>query len=134
MSTQFSEVYACYVWKQWEIWLQDCKKDKKKSMQYMWILNINDAWKNQIFEKQRNLCRNFSKHNISWMKCMSMRLKVFQKKKKKTLEFNPDLPKTIFFNQFVSKTQILKTFCIKIQEHVILDGHNKITHNIMYQV
>ena len=36
---------------------------------------------------------------------------------KKTLEFNPDLPKTrFFFNQFVSKTQILKTFCIKIKE------------------
>ena len=34
----------------------------------------------------------------------------------KTLEFNPDPSKTRFFNQFVSKTQILKTFCIKIKE------------------
>ena len=52
----------------------------------------------------------------------------------KTLEFNPDLPKTSFFNQLSSKTQTLSTFCIKIKEHVILDDHNKITHNIMYQV
>ena len=49
----------------------------------------------------------------------------------KTHEFNPDLPKKEF-NQFVLKTQTLNTFCIKIKEHVILDGHNKIIHNIMY--
>ena len=29
------------------------------------------------------------------------------------------------------KTQTLNTFCIKIKEFLILDGHNKITHNIM---
>ena len=52
----------------------------------------------------------------------------------KTLEFNPDLPKTRFFNQFDLKTQTLNTFCIKINEHIILDGHIKITHNIIYQV
>ena len=104
----------------------------KKSMQCMWILNINDAWKKKfgqrlgnwkffIFNrssidrlliepgrfKQKNLiaisigretglidqksgkikflknrailCRNSSKHSISWMKCISIRLKVFQK-------------------------------------------------------
>jgi len=51
----------------------------------------------------------------------------------KTLEFNPDLPKTsFFFNQFVLKTQTFNIFCIKIEEYLILDGHNKITHNIMY--
>ena len=44
MSTQFSKVYACYVWKQWEIWLQNYKMDTK-TMHCMWILNINDAWK-----------------------------------------------------------------------------------------
>ena len=49
----------------------------------------------------------------------------------KTHEFNPDLPKKEF-NQFVLKTQTLNTFCIKIKERVILDGHNKIIHNIMY--
>ena len=52
----------------------------------------------------------------------------------KTLEFNPDLPKTSFSINLSSKTQILNTFCIKIKEHVILDGHNEITHNIMYLV
>ena len=45
----------------------------------------------------------------------------------KTFEFNPNLPKTRFL--------IIKNIiCIKIMEHIILDGYNKITHNIMYQV
>ena len=52
----------------------------------------------------------------------------------KTLEFNLDLPKTSVLINFSSKTQTLNTFCIKIKELLILDGHNKITHNIMYQV
>ena len=52
----------------------------------------------------------------------------------KTLEFNPNLPKTSFSMKLFSKTQTLSTFCIKIKEHIILNGHNKITHNIMYQV
>ena len=52
----------------------------------------------------------------------------------KTFEFNLDLPKTQFLINFSSKTQTLNIFCIKIKEHIILDGHNKITHNIMYQV
>ena len=50
----------------------------------------------------------------------------------KTLEFNPDFQKQVF--QPIDLKKILKTFCIKIQEHVILDGHNKNTHNKMYQV
>ena len=50
----------------------------------------------------------------------------------KTLKFNPDLPKNKIFNQFVLKTQTLNTFCIKIKELLILDGHNKFTHNVMY--
>ena len=57
-------------------------------------------------------------------------IKIFSK----TLEFNPDIPKTSFSTNLSPKTQTLKTFCIKIKEHVILDGHNKITHNIMYLV
>ena len=52
----------------------------------------------------------------------------------KTLEFNPDLPKTRFSINLSSKTQTLSTFCIKIKEILILDDHNKITHNIMYKV
>ena len=50
------------------------------------------------------------------------------------LEFNPDLPKKKNFNQFVLKAQTLNKFCVKIMEFLILDGHNKIIHNIMYQV
>ena len=50
----------------------------------------------------------------------------------KTLEFNRDFPKTSFSTNLSSKTQTLNTFCIKIKEHIILDGQNKFTHNIMY--
>ena len=52
----------------------------------------------------------------------------------KTLEFNLDLPKTRFSINLTLNSQALNTFCIKIKELLILDGHNKITHNIMYQV
>ena len=52
----------------------------------------------------------------------------------KAHKFDPNLPKTHFLIDFSSKTQILNIFCIKIKEHIILDGHNKITHNIMHQV
>ena len=47
-----------------------------------------------------------------------------------TLEFNLDLPS--FSINLSPKTQTLNTFCIKIKEHIILDGQNTITHNIMY--
>ena len=50
----------------------------------------------------------------------------------KTLEFNLDLPKTSVLINFSSKTQTLNTFCIKIKEHIILDDHNEITHNVIY--
>ena len=33
----------------------------------------------KFLKNKANLCRNSSKHDISWMKCMNMRLKVFQK-------------------------------------------------------
>ena len=49
-----------------------------------------------------------------------------------TFEFNPDLPKTNFSINLSAKTQTLNTFYIKIKEHIILDGQNTITHNIMY--
>ena len=55
-------------------------------------------------------------------------IKIFSK----TLEFNPDLPKISFQTICPQKMQTLNTFCIKIKEHVTLDGHNKITHNIVY--
>ena len=150
----------------------------QKTMQCMWILNINDAWKkfgqilknwkflvlidrkpigsadsNQkfliailidretdsidqksrkkdIFENKAILCRKLLKALCFMNEMHEYEIKSFSK----TLEFNPDLPKTRFFNQFVLKTQTLNTFCIKIKEHIILDSHNKITHNIMYQV
>ena len=55
------------------------------------------------------------------------------KKKKQKMVKNLKTKKKNF-NQFDLKSQTLNTFCIKIKELLILDGHNKITHNIMYQV
>ena len=52
----------------------------------------------------------------------------------KTLEFNPDLPKTRFSINLSSTTQTLNIFCIKIKENIILDDHNKITHINMYKI
>ena len=60
LSTQCSKVYACYVWKQWEIWLQNCKMDTK-TMQCMRILN----WK--FFSCNRS--------RINWTSFESGRLK-----------------------------------------------------------
>ena len=65
--------------------------------------------------------------------CFMNELHVYEIKSfSKTNGFNPNLSKNKFFNQFVLKTQTLNIFCIRIKEHLILDGHNKITHNIMY--
>ena len=68
--------------------------------------------RNQNFEKQSNLMQKLLKAQYFMNEMHEYEIKSFSK----TLEFNPDLPKTRFFNQFVSKTQILKTFCIKIKE------------------
>ena len=35
--------------------------------------------KKKFLKNRAILCKNSSNHSISWMKCMSMRLKVFQK-------------------------------------------------------
>ena len=43
------------------------------------IRSIENLEKNRFLKNRGILCRNSSKHRISWMKCMSMRLKVFQK-------------------------------------------------------
>ena len=180
MSTQFSKVYAWYVWKQWEIWLQNCKMDTKNNTmhanpKHKWCIknlvknletenflvsidresikcqsrqsdsnqnfyrNFNrlsnkfdrlKIWKNQIFEKQSILMQKLLKTQYFMNKMHEYEMKSFSK----TLGFNPDLPKTHFWINLSSITQTLKIFCIKIKEHIILDGHNKIIHNMMYQV
>ena len=136
-------MYACYVWKQWEIWLQNCKMDIK-TMQCMWILNTNDAWKfflvkylktenfqfrsiehrsntNRVrqtqtknfncsfdwsknkfdrskvwkiqnFEKRSNLMQKLLKAQYFMNEMHEYEIKSFSK----TLEFNPDLPKSRF--------------------------------------
>ena len=54
-------------------------------------------------------------------------------KKKKHLNSTQIFQKQVF-QPICLKNSNIKDICIKIQEHVILDDHNKITHNIMYQV
>ena len=174
-------MYAWYVWKQWEIWLQNYKMDTEKNAMHVnpkhkWCVkkifgqklknwkffnfdqsSINRALiksgrikpkilsqfrsvKNQrrsiknlekwIFEKQSKLMQKLLKAHCIMNKMHEYELKSFSK----TLEFNPDLPKKSFSIKLSSKNQTLSIFCIKIKEHIIWDGHNKITHNIMYQV
>ena len=51
----------------------------------------------------------------------------------KAHKFDPNLPKTHFLINFSSKTQTLNISCIKIKEHIILDGQKKnISHTISY--
>ena len=85
-------------------------------------------WKTQIFEKLRNLIQKLLEAQCVMNEMHKYEIKSFSK----TLGFNPDLPKTSFSINLSSKTQTLNTFCIKIKEHIILDGQNKFTHNIMY--
>ena len=84
----------------------------------------------KFLKKQSNLMQKLLKAQYFMNEIHEYEIKSFKKK----LEFNPNLPKTSFFNQLSSKTQTLSTFCIKIKEHVILDGQNKITQNNMYKV
>ena len=149
-------MYACYVWKQWEIWLQNCKMDTK-TMQYMWILNKNDTWKKkklikpkflsqfQLIEKQVWSIESLEKSdfwktehfNTETPQITLFYIKnawVWDEKFFKNTWIQPRSSKIKISNQFVLKAQTLNTFCIKINELLILDGHNKITHNIMYQV
>ena len=45
MNTQFSKVYACYVWNiLLEIWLQKCKINKENNVMHVNSIT-NDAWK-----------------------------------------------------------------------------------------
>ena len=59
---------------------------------------------------------------------------VWDEKFFKNTWIQPKSSKIKIFNQFVLKAQTLNTFCIKIKELLILDDHNKITHNIKYQI
>ena len=87
------------------------------------------VWKNQIFEKQSILLQKLLKAH-----CFIKNAWVWDEKFFKNTWIQPRSSKIKIFNQFVLKAQTLNTFCIKIKELLILDGHNKITHNIMYQV
>ena len=96
----------------------------KKHIQSIENLEKSYFWKTEHFNAKT------PQSTMSYKKMHEYEMKSFSK----TLEFNPNLPKTRFSINIVLKAQTLSTFCIKIKEHIILDGHNKITHNIMYQV
>ena len=80
-----------------------------------------------FLKNSRRLCRIHSTQIISWMKCMRMSLKVFQKHLFSTQYF-----KTRFSNFLPLSFQTLNIFCIKIIEYIILNGQTKFTYNFMY--
>ena len=63
--------------------------DRARQLQTKFLIAISIGWATSSIDRKSRkikflknraiLCRNSSKHSISWMKCMSMRLKVFQK-------------------------------------------------------
>ena len=172
-------MYACYVWKQLEIWLQNRKMDTEKNNamhvnpKHKWCMekkiqklknqkkfsfdrlsidqipiesgrfkpkilthfqlvekhprSIENLEKWNFWKTEEVLCRKHSNQLISWMKCMSMSLKVFQKYMNSTQIFQRQ-----DFQPFCPKIQSMNIFCIKIIEHIILDDQNKFTHIIMY--
>ena len=84
-------------------------------------INRNSG-KLNFLENCRRLCRNHSTQIISWMECMRMSLKVFQKQFFSTQNFKNKIFKTLPQN-----FQPLNIFCIKIVEYIILDGQTKFT-------
>ena len=147
-------MYACYVWKQWEIWLQNCKMDTENNAlhvnpKHKWCMKKNLV-KLKIFqfrsvERQirsiENLEKSYfwkTKHfNAETLQSTLFYKKnawVWDKKFFKNTWIQSRSSKMKIFNQFVLKAQTLNTFCIKIKKLLILNGHNKITHKIMYQV
>ena len=66
----------------------------------------------KFFKKQSNLMQKLLKAQYFMNEMHEYEIKSFSK----TLEFNPDLPKTSFSTNLSPKTQTLSTFCIKIKE------------------
>ena len=107
LSTQCSKVYACYVWKKWEIWLQICKMDTK-TMQCMWILNPNDAWKK----------KNFGQNHRNWKFFSCDRSNINRVRQTQTKNFNRnfDWSKNRFDRSKVWKNQIFEKQSILMQK------------------
>ena len=103
-------------------------------------LYMNNLVKNRKSEEKKNQSffkktKQFNVETLQSIVFYEWNAWVWDENFSKTLEFNPDLPKTSFSIKLSKKkTQTLSTFCIKIKEILILDDHNKITHNIMYKV
>ena len=109
-------------------------KPKNFNRNFDWSKNKFDRskfWKNQIFEKHSILMQKLLKAHCLKKKKGAW---VWDKKFFKNTWIQPRSSKIKIFNKLVLKAQTLNTFCIKIKELLILDGQNKITHNIMYQV
>ena len=93
-------------------------------------LDQSKFWKNSFLEKKPDFLK-------AYLKALNIRYKnawVWDENFFKNTWIQPKSSKIKIFNKFVLEAQTLNTFCIKIKELLILDGHNKITHNIMYQV
>ena len=84
----------------------------------------------------KNLVKCLKIENSSLLKahCIMNKMHEYEKKSfSKTLEFNLDFQKQVF-QPIVLKKSNIKHILHQNQETLILDGHNKMTHNIMYQV
>ena len=104
MSSQFSKVYACYVWKQWEIWLQNCKMDTENNPMHV---NPKHKWcmeKSNFLKKQSNLMQKLLKTQYLMNEMHEYEIKSFSKK----TWIQPRSSKNKIFNQFVLKSQILQ--------------------------
>ena len=88
--------------------------------------------KNQNFEKQSNLMQKLLKAQYFMNEMHEYEIKSL-KKKKKHLNLTQIFQKQDF-QPIVLKNSNIKHILHQNQGTLILDGHNKITHNIMYQV
>ena len=130
---KFLEFYAKHIW---------CLRE--------WIENLNfgkTGFKTCVFEKHFILysCMWFIKFNALRSFCFILlcfsKIWFFQIFNRSNLLLDWSKLKIFQFRSVkhrlntnrVRQTQTLNTFCIKIKEPIILDGHNKITHNIIYQ-
>ena len=85
--------------------------------------------KNQNFEKQSNLMQKLLKAQYFMNEMHEYEIKFFQKHLNSTQIFQKQV-----FQPIVLKNSNIKHILHQNQGTLILDGHNKITHNIMYQV
>ena len=125
MNTQFSKVYACYVWNNERY---DCKTARwiQKTMQCMWILNINDAWKNRLvrYLKTENFLVSISRALIEYQSSQADSNQKFYR--------NFDCSRDRFNRSKIWKNSIFKKQSILMQK--LLKAHSFMNEMHEYEV